>query len=289
MTIEVANRLLEFRKKSGLSQEELADKLGLSRQSISKWERAEAAPDTDNLIELAKIYNVSLDELINVDIPISSSNESQPKTEKQVNATYPNIVIKENKELDDESDNDIYLLKGGIKVVDDETDAETFYNYDNVYIKNENNERIALPNAYGFGKENVLSYRQKNVIRAVDGAIALISVILYLSLCFLNVQEWSKFWVVIVGFPVVSSIFEAIYTKRIKKFNFALLVTVVYLTLGAYFNLWHPYWFLFIFIAVYYPIIELFTNKKNYIYYEDQLGVEHSIEVSDGEIVVYPK
>ena len=53
MNIELANRLLQYRKNSGLSQEELAEKLGISRQSISKWERAEASPDTDNIIELS--------------------------------------------------------------------------------------------------------------------------------------------------------------------------------------------------------------------------------------------
>ena len=64
MTIELANKLTELRKKHNLSQEELADKLNVSRQAISKWERAEASPDTDNLIELAKLYEVSLDELV---------------------------------------------------------------------------------------------------------------------------------------------------------------------------------------------------------------------------------
>lgn len=64
MTIETANRLFELRKKHNLSQEELAEKLGVSRQAVSKWERSEASPDTDNLIALAKIYNLSLDELI---------------------------------------------------------------------------------------------------------------------------------------------------------------------------------------------------------------------------------
>lgn len=71
MNIEIANRLVELRKKSGLSQEELASKLGLSRQAVSKWERAEASPDTDNLIVLAQIYHVSLDDLLSTDTPVN--------------------------------------------------------------------------------------------------------------------------------------------------------------------------------------------------------------------------
>ena len=70
MNIQIANRLVELRKKSGLSQEELASKLGLSRQAVSKWERAEASPDTDNLIVLAQIYHVSLDDLLSTDTPV---------------------------------------------------------------------------------------------------------------------------------------------------------------------------------------------------------------------------
>ena len=54
MNIEIANRLLQYRKKNNLSQEELAAKIGVSRQAVSKWERAEASPDTDNLILLAQ-------------------------------------------------------------------------------------------------------------------------------------------------------------------------------------------------------------------------------------------
>ena len=67
MNIEIANRLVQLRKANNLSQEELAAKLGISRQAVSKWERAEASPDTDNLIGLSKIYNVSLDELLQSD------------------------------------------------------------------------------------------------------------------------------------------------------------------------------------------------------------------------------
>ena len=64
MNIEIANRLVHLRKSNHLSQEALAEKLGISRQAVSKWERAEASPDTDNLILLAKLYHVSLDELL---------------------------------------------------------------------------------------------------------------------------------------------------------------------------------------------------------------------------------
>ena len=55
MNIETANRLFQYRKKSHLSQEELAEKIGVSRQAISKWERGDASPDTDNSLRLAKI------------------------------------------------------------------------------------------------------------------------------------------------------------------------------------------------------------------------------------------
>ncbi len=67
MNIQVANKLHQLRKQHNLSQEELASKIGISRQAISKWERAETSPDTDNLISLAKLYNVSIDELLNTE------------------------------------------------------------------------------------------------------------------------------------------------------------------------------------------------------------------------------
>ncbi|TDB38038.1 MAG: XRE family transcriptional regulator [Actinobacteria bacterium] len=65
MDIEIGQRLAARRRARGLSQEELAASLGVSRQAVSNWERAETAPDTDNLIALAKLYGITLDELLN--------------------------------------------------------------------------------------------------------------------------------------------------------------------------------------------------------------------------------
>lgn len=82
MNIKLADRLVALRKENGYSQEVLAEKLGLSRQSISKWERAEASPDTDNLIALAQVYNMTLDELL-------GNGESAPKKETKVKEKTP--------------------------------------------------------------------------------------------------------------------------------------------------------------------------------------------------------
>ena len=82
MNIEIANKLLQLRKEKGLSQEQLAQKLGISRQAISKWERAEASPDTDNLIELAKLYDISLDELLLHEPSSKEKNCRQLKKQK---------------------------------------------------------------------------------------------------------------------------------------------------------------------------------------------------------------
>lgn len=64
MDVNIASRLVKLRKQNGFSQEVLAEKIGVSRQAVSKWERSESSPDTDNLITLAKIYNLTIDEMI---------------------------------------------------------------------------------------------------------------------------------------------------------------------------------------------------------------------------------
>ncbi|HIW77420.1 MULTISPECIES: helix-turn-helix transcriptional regulator [Gordonibacter] len=64
MTYDVADRLIQMRRRRGLSQGDLARALGLSRQAVSKWERGESSPDTNNLIALATLYGVTLDELV---------------------------------------------------------------------------------------------------------------------------------------------------------------------------------------------------------------------------------
>ena len=66
--MEIGNKIMELRKKKGLSQEELAEKIGVARQTISKWELGETSPDLKQAKELSKVFKVSLDELTDNDI-----------------------------------------------------------------------------------------------------------------------------------------------------------------------------------------------------------------------------
>ena len=60
-------KLTIHRKKNGLSQEDLADKLGVSRQAISRWELGSTMPDATNLLQLSDLFGVSVDYLLHDD------------------------------------------------------------------------------------------------------------------------------------------------------------------------------------------------------------------------------
>ena len=66
--MEFGKKIMNLRKKNGLSQEELAEMIGVARQTISKWELGETSPDLKQSKELSKIFKVSLDELVDNDI-----------------------------------------------------------------------------------------------------------------------------------------------------------------------------------------------------------------------------
>lgn len=66
--MNIGNKILELRKENHLTQEELAEKLNVTRQTISKWELCETSPDLKDSKKLAEIFNVTLDELTNNDV-----------------------------------------------------------------------------------------------------------------------------------------------------------------------------------------------------------------------------
>ena len=74
----MADKIIENRKKNGWSQEELADKLGVSRQSVSKWESAQSVPDMKKILQLSEIFGVTTDYLLKDEIEAPSGMELVP-------------------------------------------------------------------------------------------------------------------------------------------------------------------------------------------------------------------
>lgn len=70
--------ILSYRKRMGLSQEELAARLGVSRQAVSKWELGTSTPDPGNIVALAKLFGISTDELLMDEIPTQTTTAPQP-------------------------------------------------------------------------------------------------------------------------------------------------------------------------------------------------------------------
>lgn len=85
------NSLFNARKRSGLSQEEVAEKLGVSRQTISKWELNETLPDIWQSKHLSTLYHVTMDELIDFDIEAKEIEQiienTSEKTEQKIDWT----------------------------------------------------------------------------------------------------------------------------------------------------------------------------------------------------------
>ena len=219
MNIEIANRLQKLRKENGYSQEELADKLGISRQAVSKWERAESSPDTDNLIVLARLYNISLDDLLN-----------DTETDQEIRDRV------QDRRLSDEEDSNT------ISLTDDE--GQTLKIKDgHIHCYNKD------------GSEHKVDKKQMIIVSVVDGVVALLTLIGFLvwGMVF---DGWHICWTLWVLMPAVMSIAQVIAKKQLTQFVWPCLVTFIYLVLGMQFGLWHPYWFLFITIPIYYIITD---------------------------------
>ncbi|MBO4309989.1 MAG: helix-turn-helix transcriptional regulator [Lachnospiraceae bacterium] len=81
----LADKIINERKKNGWSQEELAEMLSVSRQSVSKWEGAQAVPDLNKIIKMAEIFGVSTDYLLKDEIEISDRIEGIEESENNNN------------------------------------------------------------------------------------------------------------------------------------------------------------------------------------------------------------
>jgi len=97
--MNISNKVLELRKANAMSQEELAEKLQVSRQAVSRWENGTALPDAGNIISICKLFDVSADYLLNdeyeseEDIPAVRRNSNRIEAEYSRKLKLAGLVL----------------------------------------------------------------------------------------------------------------------------------------------------------------------------------------------------
>jgi len=279
MTIELANRLIEFRKKFGYSQEELANLLSVSRQSISNWESGEVTPSIDYLKELAKIYGVTLDDLISSDKTVEDALNKKTASDKDETNSAGNT--QENNDTKKHGDR-VHISKDGIHVesgndrvdidgtgvhINDGTIKDCFGNCFNSEIKAHSKKYTKYMKRKRFA----------NKISSVSAAImSLLVIIAYILLGVYAPKGWAIYWTLFILIPVPGEIIATFIEGKLSKMPIALMVTFAYLFGGMYMGLWHPYWLEFLFIPIYYIIVDPI----------DKLIVEHRYDKNEDDSVI---
>lgn len=95
--MEFNNKLYELRKQKGFSQEELANRLNVSRQTISKWEVGESTPDMENLVAISELFEISLDELVLNKVPEEADTSAQVVKSEFYSDIKENVLTDENR------------------------------------------------------------------------------------------------------------------------------------------------------------------------------------------------
>ena len=95
-----ADKLIALRKRNGMSQEELADKLNVTRQSISKWEGAQSVPDLQKILQLSQLFGVSTDVLLKDELSLDDCPTTEPQSYcKKVTLEEANKFLANSREL----------------------------------------------------------------------------------------------------------------------------------------------------------------------------------------------
>lgn len=246
MNLEIASRLVGLRKANNLSQEALAEKLGISRQAVSKWERAEASPDTDNLIALAKLYHVSLDELLLI------------HEEETGGADDGGAVARETE--DSGGDKDVHIGYRGIHVRERNGD-EVHVGWDGIHVHDGENEVHIDKNGVFVNGEEAKGHIFAHGKKEVEVPVWIFAIVIYivLGVCF---DLWHPGWLIIFLVPVVSTLIEAVRRRDASRFAYPCLVVFLFLYAGFAHSRWHPAWVLFLTIPLYYPFVEYVHDRR---------------------------
>lgn len=249
MDLATAQRLVDRRKAAGLSQEALAAQLGVSRQAVSKWERSESSPDTDNLIALAALYDVSLDELL-YGKAVDSTDEAQD-SDAGAEASDKAEEAEASTEHAGYSDKplvDISLARG-IHVIDPNKGEEVHVGWNGIHVANERKGEEVHVGPGGLHIDT-LEDDGHSVHTNADGTVTI------------DGETFSSWKEAYDKLDHHGKHFHTKVGRMWNKFPFPALVALAYLVLGIVYGTWATGLFLVFLIPVYYAIGD-FVDRRH--------------------------
>ena len=248
MDLAMAQRLVDRRKAAGLSQEALAAQLGVSRQAVSKWERSESSPDTDNLIALAALYGVSLDELLygevagDVDTSADDALDANNSDETEDTETSTEYANCGDKPLVDIS------LAHGIHVIDPEKGEEVHVGWNGIHVANERKGEEVHVGPGGLHIDT-LEDDGHSVHTNADGTVTI------------DGETFSSWKEARDKLDHHGKHFHTKLGRAWNKFPFPALVALAYLVLGIICGTWARGLFLVFLIPVYYAMGDFIDRR----------------------------
>ena len=254
MDLAMAQRLVDRRKAAGLSQDALAAQLGVSRQAVSKWERSESSPDTDNLIALAALYGVSLDELLYGEATDDADGSQGDGTAQDSDTDSDNSDGVEEAEDSAEDTNcddnplvDISLARG-IHVVDPGKGEEVHVGWNGIHVTNERKgEEVHV--GPGGVHVDTLEDDGHSVHTNADGTVTI------------DGETFSSWKEAHDKLDHHGKHFHTKLGRAWNKFPFPAVVTLAYLVLGIIYGTWGMGLFLVFLIPVYYALGDFIDRR----------------------------
>lgn len=249
MDLAMAQRLVDRRKAAGLSQEALAAQLGVSRQAVSKWERSESSPDTDNLIALAALYSVSLDELLygeavdDADCSEDSDAGAEASDEAEEDEDSADNTSRSDKPLVDIS------LAHGIHVIDPDKGEEVHVGWNGIHVTNDRKgEEVHV--GPGGVHVDTLEDDGHSVHTNADGTVTI------------DGETFSNWKEAHDKLDHHGKHFHTKLGRAWNKFPFPTLVALAYLALGIVYGTWGMGLFLVFLIPIYYAIGDFIDRRR---------------------------
>lgn len=257
VNIEIANRLVKLRKENNLSQEALANKLGVSRQAVSKWERAEASPDTDNLILLSKLYGISLDELLKTDQEEFESGNNKTEKTDTLKEDKVHISLKHGIHVNDKNGDEVHVGWDGIHVKEHVKNQEVHVDSSGVRVNDKTYSHDEWKKQH---KDDEWSHYYENYTKF---PFALIIIVIYLIMAFYT-GNFHPLWIMLLLIPIIEGAISAIKYRDLNRFPYPILLILYFLYEGFCNNVWSPTWVVFLTIPVYYALVNYFKyHQKN--------------------------